>query len=112
MLAVGAALAGKPRRRNVLLAFWSGEELGLLGSAAFVAQPPVPIDQLAAYLNFDMVGRMQDNKLTVQAVGTSPGVGPDHRAGERARRLRSAAPGGSVSADRRRELQRGERARA
>jgi C-terminal processing protease CtpA/Prc len=32
----------------------------------------VPLDQIAAYLNFDMVGRMQDNKLTVQATGTSP----------------------------------------
>ena len=75
MLAAGAALAARPRHRNVLLAFWSGEELGLLGSAAFVARPPVPLDQLAAYLNFDMVGRMQDNKLTIQAVGTSPAWG-------------------------------------
>ena len=48
---------------------------GLIGSTAFVEQPPVPLDQLAAYLNFDMVGRMQDNKLTVQATGTQPGVG-------------------------------------
>ena len=31
-----------------------------------------PSTQLAAYLNFDMVGRMQDNKLAVQATGTSP----------------------------------------
>jgi C-terminal processing protease CtpA/Prc len=54
-----------------MLAFWSGEELGLLGSAAFIARPPVPIGDLAAYLNFDMVGRMQDNKLSVQASGTS-----------------------------------------
>jgi Zn-dependent M28 family amino/carboxypeptidase len=72
VLAAGAALGTKPRHRNVLLAFWSGEELGLLGSAAFVGRPPIPLDQLAAYLNFDMVGRMQDNKLTIQAVGTSP----------------------------------------
>jgi hypothetical protein len=75
VLAAGAALAAMPRHRNVLLAFWSGEELGLLGSAAFVARPQIPLDQLAAYLNFDMVGRMQDNKLTIQAVGTSPAWG-------------------------------------
>ena len=55
-----------------LVGFWSGEELGLIGSNAFATTPPVPLDQLAAYLNFDMVGRMQDNKLTVQATGTSP----------------------------------------
>jgi Zn-dependent M28 family amino/carboxypeptidase len=72
VLAVGEALAGQPRGRNVLLDFWSGEEIGLIGSAAFAARPPVPLDQLAAYLNFDMVGRMQDNKLSVQAIGTSP----------------------------------------
>jgi Zn-dependent M28 family amino/carboxypeptidase len=72
VLAVGEMLARQPRRRNVLLDFWSGEELGLIGSAAFAANPPVALNQLAAYLNFDMVGRMQDNKLGVQAVGTSP----------------------------------------
>jgi hypothetical protein len=31
----------------------------------------VPLAQIEAYFNFDMVGRMQDNKLTLQAVGTS-----------------------------------------
>jgi hypothetical protein len=75
VLAIGEALARRPLARNLVLAFWSGEELGLLGSAAFVAKPPFPIDQLMAYLNFDMVGRMQDNKLTIQAAGTSPAWG-------------------------------------
>jgi Zn-dependent M28 family amino/carboxypeptidase len=60
------------RSRHVVLGFWSAEEIGLIGSNAYVTSPPVPNDQLAAYFNFDMVGRMQDNKLTVQAVGTSP----------------------------------------
>ena len=72
VLGVAATLAKEPRRRNVIVGLWSGEELGLIGSAAFATKPPVPIDALAAYLNFDMVGRMQDNKLTVQATGTSP----------------------------------------
>jgi Zn-dependent M28 family amino/carboxypeptidase len=72
VLAIAEALAKEPRRRNVLLGFWSAEEIGLIGSNAFVSKPPVPVDQLAAYLNFDMVGRMVDNKLTVQATGTSP----------------------------------------
>jgi len=72
VLAMAGELAKQPRRRNILVAFWSGEELGLLGSSAFAASPAVPMDQIAAYLNFDMVGRMQDNRLTVQATGTSP----------------------------------------
>lgn len=75
VLAVGEALAAAPRKRNVMLAFWSGEELGLLGSAAYVNKPTVPLDQVSAYLNFDMVGRMQDNKLTVQATGSSDSWG-------------------------------------
>jgi hypothetical protein len=75
VLAVGELLSREPRARNVVLGFWSGEELGLIGSAAFVNAPPVPADQFAAYLNFDMVGRMQDNKLTVQATGSSESWG-------------------------------------
>ena len=77
VLAAGRELAArKARARHVMLAFWSAEEIGLIGSNAYVTTPPVPNDQLAAYLNFDMVGRMQDNKLTVQAVGTSAGWKP------------------------------------
>jgi Zn-dependent M28 family amino/carboxypeptidase len=72
VLGIAETLSKQPRRRNVLLAFWSAEEIGLIGSNAFVTKPPVPTTQLAAYLNFDMVGRMIDNKLTVQATGTSP----------------------------------------
>jgi hypothetical protein len=72
LLAIAATLATQPRKRNVLLGFWSGEELGLIGSSAFATAPPLPLDTIAAYLNFDMVGRMQDNKLTVQATGSSP----------------------------------------
>ena len=61
--------------RNLLVALWSAEEIGLVGRARSSQAPPVPLDQVAAYLNFDMVGRMQDNKLVAQATGTSPVVG-------------------------------------
>ena len=72
VLAVAEGVARqKVRRRNVAIALWSAEELGLIGSSAFVNTPPIPVNQLAAYLNFDMVGRMQDNKLAVQATGSS-----------------------------------------
>jgi hypothetical protein len=73
VLAIAEAVAKQPvRRRHLLIALWSAEEIGLVGSAAFVNAPPVPVNQLAAYLNFDMVGRMSSNKLAVQATGTSP----------------------------------------
>jgi len=72
VLAIGEALRGGPRSRHVVLAFWSAEEIGLIGSNAFVTDPPVPLAEMAAYFNFDMVGRMEENKLTLQATGTSP----------------------------------------
>lgn len=56
----------------VVLAFWGGEELGLLGSARFAAEPPMPLETIKAYLNFDMVGRMRDYKLMMQGLGSSP----------------------------------------
>ena len=72
MLGVADIFSKETRHRNLVFNFWSGEELGMLGSAAFASRPPIPIADIAAYLNFDMVGRMQDNKLNVQASGSSP----------------------------------------
>ena len=72
VLAVAEAFAHRPmRRRNLVVALWSAEEIGLIGSNTFVNAPPIPLNQVAAYFNFDMVGRMQDNKLAVQATGSS-----------------------------------------
>jgi hypothetical protein len=73
VLAIAGILSKQPvRRRHLLVALWSAEEIGLVGSAAFVNGAGIPANQIAAYINFDMVGRMQDNKLAVQATGTSP----------------------------------------
>jgi len=72
VLAIAATLAKQPVRRNILFTLWSGEEIGLVGSNAFVMNPPIPFAQVAAYLNFDMVGRMQNNRLAADGVGSSP----------------------------------------
>ena len=58
-------------RRGIIFGLWSGEELGLIGSTHFVNHPTVPLEKVAAYLNFDMVGRLRDNKLILQGVGSS-----------------------------------------
>lgn len=42
--------------RNVIFAFWDGEEKGLLGSKYFIQNFSF-INQVKGYLNFDMVGR-------------------------------------------------------
>jgi Tol biopolymer transport system component len=56
---------------NLVFCLWSGEELGLLGSAAFTSDLPVPADKIKAYVNFDMVGRVKDNKLEIQGVASA-----------------------------------------
>jgi Tol biopolymer transport system component len=77
MLELAAFLAAERERkpesfkRGIIFAGWSGEEIGLLGSASFVERPPVEIGGVVAYLNFDMVGRLRDNKLTLQGIGSS-----------------------------------------
>jgi Zn-dependent M28 family amino/carboxypeptidase len=77
VMELAAALAderkAKPQafRRGVVFAFWSGEELGVIGSSFFADNPPVPLEKVVAYVNFDMVGRLRDNKLTLQGVGSS-----------------------------------------
>jgi Tol biopolymer transport system component/Zn-dependent M28 family amino/carboxypeptidase len=87
-------------KRDLVLAAWSGEELGLFGSQAFVDEfyelfpdaPKAEVDEdaeraarahgmspkaaslnpaIAAYLNMDMVGRLR-KKLVVQGIGSSP----------------------------------------
>ena len=58
-------------QRGLIFACWSGEEIGIIGSAAFVDHPPISLGKIVAYVNADMVGRLRDNKLTVQGVGSS-----------------------------------------
>lgn len=76
ILELAAALAGQHRsgaepRRGVVFACWSGEELGLVGSSHFVEHPVVPLDRIKAYFNFDMVGRLREDRLILQSVGSS-----------------------------------------
>lgn len=67
----------RPARRIVFIAF-TGEELGLLGSARYCKEPVFPLDKTVAMLNMDMVGRLKDdNKLIVYGTGTSPRWEPD-----------------------------------
>ncbi|MCA9053509.1 MAG: M20/M25/M40 family metallo-hydrolase, partial [Planctomycetaceae bacterium] len=66
-----AARDEKPARRLVFIAF-TGEERGLLGSAQYVKEPLFPLEQTIVMFNMDMVGRLEDDKLTVFGAGTSP----------------------------------------
>jgi hypothetical protein len=63
-----AFAAASPRpRRSILFVAVSGEERGLWGSDYFAAHPPVPIRQMVAAFNLDMVGRNWTD--TISAIG-------------------------------------------
>jgi hypothetical protein len=71
VLALARRLARYPARRSIVFANFTGEELGLLGSEWFVNHSPVPLDRVQAMLNFDMVGRLRNDKLIVYGVSTA-----------------------------------------
>jgi Zn-dependent M28 family amino/carboxypeptidase len=60
LIAMAAEIAsrGTPPR-SIIFAAFTAEEEGLLGSRHFVEHPPVPLEDIAAMLNLDMVGRVR-----------------------------------------------------
>lgn len=56
-IAKAFGLAKERPKRSVMFAFFSGEEKGLKGSAAFAEAPPVPLERIVANLNLEMLGR-------------------------------------------------------
>jgi len=57
-------------QRGILFMSFAGEELGLLGSAAWVKEPTLPLGKAVAMLNMDMIGRIKDDKVYIGGVGT------------------------------------------
>ena len=58
LLAMAEAFTKGPRpRRSILLVWHTGEEKGLWGSEYYTRYPTVPLGQLVAQLNIDMIGR-------------------------------------------------------
>ncbi|MGI6119608.1 MAG: M28 family metallopeptidase [Desulfosporosinus sp.] len=47
---------GKTPRRTIILAFWSAEEMGFVGSKAFVRSAPFPLHYIQAVFNVDTIG--------------------------------------------------------
>lgn len=61
----------KSNKRTIIFIAFSGEEDGLFGSKFYVSNPAVPLDRTVAMINLDMVGRMNDCKVTIGGMGTS-----------------------------------------
>jgi len=63
--------ASRPKaKRGILFLHFSGEEMGLLGSAAYVAHPLLPLDKAVAMINMDMIGRIREGKVYVGGTAT------------------------------------------
>ena len=58
VLELARVLASQPRpRRTITFALFGSEESGGLGSTYFREHPPIPLKDIAAYLEFEMIGR-------------------------------------------------------
>jgi aminopeptidase YwaD len=64
------ARRGGQLKRSILFMNFAGEELGLLGSAAWVKDPTRPLAKAVAMINMDMIGRIKDDKVYIGGVGT------------------------------------------
>ena len=58
-------LHGKPHRHPLVFVAFTGEEIGLAGSSYFVSERPPAAGAIRTMVNFDMVGRLRDNRLLV-----------------------------------------------
>ena len=67
LLMAAEALATSSQRpeRSVVFVAFSGEEKGLYGSRAYVDSSPLPLDSCVAMVNMDMIGRCENNKLSI-----------------------------------------------
>ena len=63
----------KNNKRSVIFAAFGAEEMGLVGSKAFTAKPPVETEKMVGMFNFDMVGRLDPttNGLSIGGTKTS-----------------------------------------
>ena len=71
LIQVAARLAASPPARTVVFIAFSGEELGLLGSAYYVKEPIYPLAGTLAMVNLDMVGRLRNGRLIVYGAKTA-----------------------------------------
>ena len=71
VIALARAFARSGSGRTLVFAAFSGEEMGLLGSAAYVKNPPRPFEQTYAMINMDMIGRLRDERVYILGVDSA-----------------------------------------
>lgn len=59
-------------RRSVVIVAFGAEEMGLIGSKYFVENPVIDMDMVVSMFNFDMIGRLSDERsIAIGGTGTS-----------------------------------------
>jgi peptidase M28-like protein/PDZ domain-containing protein len=71
LIHIADALMAAPPARTVIFIAFSGEELGLFGSAYYVKHPVYPLNTTLAMINLDMVGRLRNRRLIVYGTATA-----------------------------------------
>jgi hypothetical protein len=78
LLELAEALGHLPSRprRSILIAFWDGEEKGLLGSYHFLRVRPAALAPFTTVfsVNLDMIGRLRGERLEVYGARTAAGL--------------------------------------
>lgn len=69
VMAAAKYFAKNPPKRSIILAAWTAEEVGLLGSRYYAENPMVPLEQTIYNLNIDGAGYNDTTKVTVIGLG-------------------------------------------
>lgn len=74
LVAEYAALPDDAPARTILFIAFDAEESGLNGARYYVENPLYPLDQHKLMINFDMIGRIVDNRVSVAGGRTGAGL--------------------------------------
>ncbi|MDA7978175.1 MAG: M28 family peptidase [Pirellulales bacterium] len=83
ILSIARAMTENPvkPKRSILFMWFTGEEIGLLGSAHFANNPTLPLENAVCMFNMDMIGRdeetenetAEENRKTLHLIGSKRG---------------------------------------
>jgi Zn-dependent M28 family amino/carboxypeptidase len=71
MLDLVHKFSSRDRKRSIIFIAFACEETGLIGSRKFLEELPFNPKQIVAMFNFDMVGKLKNNSLTIGGSKTS-----------------------------------------
>jgi Peptidase family M28/PDZ domain len=96
-MARAAVEARSDFKRSIVFMTFAGEELGLLGSSYYVQHPLVPIDDIVAMINLDMVGRA-GGRILVDGLANAPSIEDDLKVAQKSSGISLTALKGSPGA--------------